>query len=165
MLLASASIPGAFPPVYIEVDANGQRYDEMHVDGGASSQVFLYPAALDWRELSAQLGIKGEGRVYVIRNAELAPDWQAVKPKLAPISGRTISSLIRTQGTGDLYRIYLGTQRDGLDYNLASIPGDFDEKPTEPFDPEYMQKLFDLGYRLAKAGYPWGKAPPGLEPP
>lgn len=165
ILLASASIPAAFPPVYIEVETNGQRYDEMHVDGGASAQVFLYPAALDWRELSKQLGLNRKGRVYVIRNAALAPEWQAVTPKLAPISGRTISSLIRTQGTGDLYRIYLGAQRDGLDYNLASIPADFNEKPQEPFDSAYMRKLFDLGYRLAREGYPWEKAPPGFEPP
>jgi predicted patatin/cPLA2 family phospholipase len=165
VLLASASIPGAFPPVYIEVEANGQRYDEMHVDGGASAQVFLYPASLDWREVSDQLGLQGEGRIYVIRNAELEPEWNAVKPRFAPIVGRTISSLIRTQGTGDLYRIYLGARRDGLDYNLASIPADFDMEPKEPFDPAYMQALFDLGYRLAKEGYPWEKAPPGFEPP
>ncbi len=47
IILASASIPAAFPPVTIEVEANGQFYDELHVDGGTSSQVFLYPAAID----------------------------------------------------------------------------------------------------------------------
>lgn len=145
VLLASASISGAFPPVYIEVEANGQRYDEMHVDGGASAQVFLYPASLDWREASDQMGLQGEGRVYAIRNAELEPEWNAVKPKFAPIISRTISSLIRTQGTGDLYRIYPGARCDGLDYNLASIPADFDRELKEPFDPAYMQALFDLG--------------------
>jgi len=33
------------------------------------------------------------------------------------------------------------------------------------FDPEYMRKLFALGYRMAKSGYPWAKAPPGFESP
>jgi hypothetical protein len=80
-----------------------------------------------------------------------------------PIASRSINSLIRTQGIGDMYRIYLGAQRDGLDYNLAFIPRDFEEKSKEPFDPEYMRKLFDLGYRLAKDGYPWEKVPPGFE--
>ena len=82
-----------------------------------------------------------------------------------PILGNTISTLIRTQGIGDLYRIYLGAQRDGMDYNLAFIPSDFEEKPKESFDPEYMSKLFDFGYRMAMDGYPWTKAPPGFEPP
>ena len=44
VLLASASIPGVFPPVFIEVKAGGKSYKEIHVDGGTSSQVFLYPA-------------------------------------------------------------------------------------------------------------------------
>jgi len=32
VMLASASIPGAFPPVYFDVELNGRKYDEMHVD-------------------------------------------------------------------------------------------------------------------------------------
>jgi hypothetical protein len=79
-----------------------------------------------------------------------------------PILGNTISTLTRTQGIGDLYRIYLGAQRNGMDYNLSFIPSDFEEKPKEAFDPEYMSKLFDLGYRMAKNGYPWEKAPRDL---
>jgi predicted acylesterase/phospholipase RssA len=165
ILLASASIPAAFPPVYVEVEADGRRYDEMHVDGGATSQVFLYPAALDWRKLTQEFGVEGEQRVYVVRNSRLSPEWETVEPKLGPIAGRTIDSLIRTQGIGDLYRIYLGAQRDGLLYNLAYIPADFDEGPEETFDTEHMQKLFDVGYRLAKEGYPWEKTPPGMSPP
>jgi len=165
ILLASASIPGAFTPVYIEVEANGRRYDEIHVDGGTSSQVFLYPASLDMRWGMRQIGFKGKSRIYVIRNSRIEPDWETVKPKIVPILGNTVDTLIRTQGIGDLYRIYLGAQRDGIDYNLAFIPSDFEEKPKETFDPVYMGKLFDLGYQMAQNGYPWEKAPPGFEPP
>jgi len=62
VLLASASIPGVFPPVFIEVEAGGKSYDEIHVDGGASSQVFLYPASLDVRQVGKDLGIDPAGR-------------------------------------------------------------------------------------------------------
>ena len=82
-----------------------------------------------------------------------------MKPKILPIADRAIPSLIRTQGIGDMYRLYLGAQSDGLNYHLAYIPDDFNEKSKEMFDPEYMRKLFDLGYRMAKSGYPWHKAP------
>ena len=163
ILLASASIPAAFPPVYIEVEADGRRYDEMHVDGGTTTQVFLFPADLDWSEVADKLKVEGKSRVYVIRNSFVQPQWEAVEPRLVPIAMRSISSLIRTQGAGDIYRIYIEAQRDGIDYNLAHIPTDFQEKPKENFDPEYMQKLFDLGYGLAKDGYPWEKEPPGIE--
>ncbi len=165
IMLASASIPGAFKPVYIEVEADGHRYDEIHVDGGTSSQVFLYPASLDMRWAARQVGLKVKSRIYVLRNSRIDPDWETVKPKIVPILGDTVITLIRTQGIGDLYRIFLGAQRDGMDYNLAFIPSDFDEKPKEEFDPEYMGKLFNLGYQMAKNGYPWEKAPPGFESP
>ena len=165
IIVASASVPGAFTPVYIEVEADGHRYDEIHVDGGTSSQVFLYPASLDMRWLERQIGLKGKTRIYVIRNSRMEPVWKTVKPRIIPILHNTINTLILTQGIGDLYRIFLSAQRDGIDYNVAFIPSDFDEKPKEVFDPEYMSKLFDLGYRMAKNGYPWEKAPPGFVPP
>ena len=165
VMLASASIPGAFPPVIIEVEADGQRYDEMHVDGGASSQVFLYPAELDWRSVTDTLEMTGEQYVYVIRNGRLSPRWEATEAKLGPIVGRTISTLITTQGVGDLYRIFIGARRDGLEFRLASIPDDFNEESKEAFDPEYMKKLYDLGFQMAKAGYPWDTTPPGMAQP
>lgn len=59
----------------------------------------------------------------------------------------------------------MGARRDGMEYNLAFIPSDFEEQAKEAFDPEYMSKLFDLGYEMAKNGYPWKKAPPGFERP
>jgi len=165
ILVASAAIPGAFSPVYIEVEANGHRYDEIHVDGGTSSQVFLYPASLDLDWVKRKIGLKGISRIYIIRNSHIEPDWETVKPRIVPIMGNTVDTLIRTQGIGDLYRIYLGAQRDGMDYSLAFIPSDFEEESKEAFDPEYMSKLFELGYQMAINGYPWEKAPPGFDPP
>jgi len=162
ILLASASIPVTFPPVMIEVEAGGQRYDEMHVDGGATTQVFLYPLGIDWRRVERKLAVKGTPQVYLIRNSMLKPRWKTTERKLRPIAGRTVSSLIRTQGIGDMYRIFLGVKRDGLVYRLAYIPGDFAVESKEPFDTEYMNKLYELGFNMAKQGYPWEKTPPGL---
>ena len=166
LLRASAAIPVAFPPVFISVEAEGKRYDEMHVDGGTGSQVFVYPAAADWRLVTEKLKVHGKPQVYVIRNSFLDPDYQGMKRNVLPIASRTIDSLIRTQGVGDLYQIYALCRRDGNDFNLAYIPSDFTEEPTEGFDPVYMKKLFARGYQMALQGYPWDKAPPGfiLEP-
>ncbi len=163
IILASAAIPAIFPPVVFEVTAGGNRYDEMHVDGGAASQVFLYPADLDWKYLLEKFEVKETPKAYVVRNSPLNPDWETVHPKILSIADESISSLIRTQGIGDIYRIYLDCQRDGIDFNLAYIPDDFDLKPKEDFDPVYMGRLFELGYEMAKNGYPWVKAPPGFE--
>ena len=80
------------------------------------------------------------------------------------ISARAISSLINTQGVGDLYRIYTTTQRDGVDFNLAYIPKSFSAPHPEEFDTEYMRKLFAFAYDRAAKGYVWDKTPPGLGP-
>ncbi|MGZ8213818.1 MAG: patatin-like phospholipase family protein [Methylosarcina sp.] len=162
IMLASAAIPGAFPPVMIDVEADRKRYQEMHVDGGAAAQVFLYPPALKVAELSKQRGIVRERRLYLIRNARLDPDWAEVERRTLSIAGRAIDALIQSQGVGDLYKIYAETQRDGIDFNLAYIPKSFDALHKEDFDTDYMRKLFQTGYDLAVKGYLWEKTPPGL---
>ncbi|MGZ5055455.1 MAG: patatin-like phospholipase family protein [Methylobacter sp.] len=162
IMLASAAIPGAFPPEMIDVEANGQRYQEMHVDGGATAQVFLYPPALKVAQISKQHGVVRERRLYIIRNARLDPEWAEVERRTLSIANRAITSLIQNQGIGDLYKIYAETQRDGIDFNLAYIPRSFDFPHKEDFDTDYMRKLFQTGYDLTVRGYPWEKTPPGL---
>lgn len=161
ILRASASIPVAFPPVVIDVEVDGKTYDEMHVDGGTGSQVFVYPASVDWKEITRKLKVIGTPEIYVIRNSFLEPDYRGVKRRIFPIATRSIDSLIRTQGIGDLYQIYSLCKRDGNGFNLAYIPSSFDKEPLEPFDPVYMGELYELGYEMAMKGYPWEKSPPG----
>ena len=163
VLLASASIPVAFSPVLIEVESGGVKYDELHVDGGATAQVFLYPVGIDYDEVLERLAVPGRPKVYIIRNSRLDPMYEQVRNKLFPIAGRSLDSLVRTQGIGDLYRIYLQTCRDGLDFNLAYIPSDFTEQPEDEFDSEYMRDLFNTAFEQAKAGYDWEQMPPELE--
>ena len=163
ILVASAAIPGAFPPVMIDVEAQGTRYQEMHVDGGAMAQVILYPASLNLRKESDTRGIARERRLYIIRNARLDPEWASVERQTLSIVGRAIQSLIHTQGIGDLYQIYLIAERDGVDYNLAYIPQTFDAVHEEEFDTKYMRALFDTAYKMSRNGYRWHETPPGYQ--
>ncbi len=96
IMLASAAIPGAFPPTMIDVEVDGKPYQEMHVDGGAMAQVFLYPPRLFdlVRPQGAKVPLRARS-VHVIRNARLDPDWAAVERSTLTIVGRAISSLHR----------------------------------------------------------------------
>ena len=161
ILLASASIPAAFPPVMIDVTVDGTTYQEMHVDGGTMAQVFFYPPSADLSQLRE---VERQRELYVIRNARLDPDWASVERRTMTIATRAIASLTRTQGIGDLYRIYTTTQRDGIDFNLAFIPPTFDTPHEEEFDTAYMQQLYRVGFDQARAGYDWAKYPPGFAP-
>jgi hypothetical protein len=162
VLLASAAIPAVFPPGFVKVAADGAFYDEMHVDGGATREVFLVPTQFMAKSADDRLGINPIRRAYIIRNGRVAPEYKAVKAKTLSIAGRAVSSLIKSQGVGDLYELYLFTKKNSIDYNLAYIPGDFLDTSTQAFDPVYMTKLYDLGFRLAQAGYPWKKLPPRM---
>ena len=161
IMIASAAIPGAFPPVMLDVEAGGKQYQEMHVDGGTTAQVFVYPPALRIAENSAAIGLERERRMYIIRNARLDPEWAHVERRVMTIAGRSISSLIQMQGRGDLFRIHSLGLRDGVDFNLAYIPETFNAPHPEDFDTNYMRALFQLGYDMSVKGYPWAKAPPG----
>jgi hypothetical protein len=165
VMIASASIPGGLPPTMIDVEAGGKRYQEMHVDGGTMAQVFVYPVSLRVSDIAAAAGFTRERRLYVIRNARLDPDWANVERSTMSIAGRSIASLIHTQGIGDLYRIYTTAHRDGVDFNLTFIPSSFNFPHKEEFDNEYMRKLYETGYALGLKGVPWAKTPPGFTGP
>ena len=165
VMIASASIPGGLPPTMIEVEADGKRYQEMHVDGGTMAQVFVYPASVQIREEAAAVGVTRERRLYVMRNARLDPDWASVERSTMSIAGRSIASLIHSQGIGDTYRIYAIAERDGVDFNLTFIPSSFNFPHKEEFDNEYMRKLYEVGYGQAAKGIPWAKTPPGYTGP
>jgi len=160
ILLASASIPGAFPPVMIDVNIGGTHYQEMHVDGGTTAQLFLYPPSISLANAPQRKRV-----AYIIRNARLDADWASTERRTMTIAMRAIDSLTRTQGIGDLYRVYATTNRDGVDYNLTYIPPTFDVPHKEMFDTAYMRALYNVGFAAAKSGYQWKKYPPGFDKP
>ena len=163
ILLASASIPILLPPVYIPVEVGNEIYEEMHVDGGVATQVFLYGDILNLDDVARSVGLPsvGAGRIYIIQNLQSLPLFEPVKSNLVAISKKTVTGLLTNQGNGDLYRIYAIAQREGIKFKLVFIPSDFELQDPVNFDPVSMEKLFDLGYRMALSGDPWQNHPPG----
>jgi predicted acylesterase/phospholipase RssA len=160
IMLASAAIPGAFPPVMFDVEAKGKAYQEMHVDGGATTQVFVYWAGVNLKRLAEEHVATRERKIYALVNARLDPEWGEVERRTLPITFQAVDTLIQYQTMGDLYRIYTITRRDGTDFNLAYIPDDFQAVHTADFEPTYMRRLYDYGFEKAAAGYKWMKEPP-----
>jgi hypothetical protein len=161
ILLASASVPGFFPPVMFDVMVDGVAHQEMHVDGGASMQTFLYPAALQVRKIPNGGGAQAR-TAYVIRNGRLTQGWDEVARSTPAIATRAVATLTTNSGVGDLYRIYALAKRDGVRLQLAYIGDDFEQPHAAEFDRQYMVKLFEYGRAKARAGYPWRGAPPGF---
>ncbi|MFA4983711.1 MAG: patatin-like phospholipase family protein [Candidatus Omnitrophota bacterium] len=166
IILASASVPVAFPPVFLYVEANGKMYDEMHVDGGISKQVFfLYDVLQGFEKALKERGIdasRNKYAIYIIRNGYVEPLYKGVQDKLVAIAERTVDTMTNAQGIGDLYQIYVFTKDGKGDFNLAYIPASHVSKAKELFDPVEMRELFELGFKEGLEGYHWKKNPPGL---
>jgi predicted acylesterase/phospholipase RssA len=158
VILASTAIPAILPPVYIPVTVDGEELNEMHVDGGVSTQVYVFPMRLRLDQLDAQQDFLQNRSLYVIRNAKLSPDPAIVNPRTLAIAGRSLSMLINSQGQGDLFRIYTTAKRDNIGFHLAFIPNSFDIKANELFDPVQMKALFELGYDHSRSSYNWTRS-------
>ncbi|UPY35744.1 patatin-like phospholipase family protein [Sediminicoccus sp. KRV36] len=159
ILLASASIPGAFPPVLVEVQHEGRVFQEMHVDGGAAMQVFLYPPSLNLGDAARGRGITRQRTAYVIRNGRVDVEAGSTTRGIFSITRRAANTLLHFGGIGDISRIYLTTQRDGVAFRVAYIGREFQHPRNEPFDPAFMQALFDYGFERGRLGDAWQTQP------
>lgn len=155
ILLASASIPGAFPPVLIDVEYEGGRYQEMHVDGGAAVQMFLYPTLLEERRTGRGAPPARERTAWIIRNGRLDVEWATTNRSILSIAGRAAATLLHYSAANDIVRIYLTTQRDGMNFRLAYVGPDFTGSRSEPFDNAFMRELFEYGRRQGLSGDRW----------
>ena len=160
VLLASASVPGIFPPVHVKVRVGDKVFEEMHVDGGPTRQVFLAPARFSLKTFDRLYPKPPHRTIYVIRNGKIGPEYEAVQPNVLAISARSLFTLTKHQGMGDLNQIFAMAERDGAAFRLTSIPQSFNVKSTKAFDPAYMRPLFALGQRLGQSGDAWAKTPP-----
>ena len=163
VMLASASVPVAFPPVLLEVEANGRRYDEMHVDGAVAANVFYNGGFFSSSAVRERAG-RGGGRedVFVIHNGQLGALPQATRRTLASIALRTLDSAAKAATVGDLFRIHTLTAREGAGFRWITIPDGVEIRGDEVFDPARMQELYEVGRQRALEGPQWFTGPPGI---
>lgn len=148
ILLASTSIPGVFPPVLIDVEANGHRFQEMHADGGLGGQFFIGPDAYLSSTSTERLPATD---LYIVINTQLTPTTAPTERTTLTVLGRSISAAVKTATRIAIDRSYATTKRSGIDFHLAVIEG-FDHPSRGPFDPDYMRALFQYGYEHGKSG-------------
>jgi hypothetical protein len=164
VVLASASIPGALPPQYIDVKADGKNYDEMHVDGGVVSQMLMSTLPIDLVALRQQMATQPQPpRIYVLRNGVIRPEYRATPPKLFPIVGRSIATLVKSQGAAELKLMYHEARASGIEFYLSHIPDEYARQVNEEFDMAEMRKMFEIGKARGRDGTAWRRSPPRYE--
>jgi hypothetical protein len=164
VVLASSSIPAAFPPVFIEVEVDGKRYDEMHTDGGTVTQVFFFAGTVNLGAVARAAGraqrAGHRGTLYVIRNGKLGAEPETIRRRLPEITGRAVSTMVKSAAFQGLHLIHTSTNASNLGFRYVAIPNDFESQADEPFDPREMKRLFELGHELGLAGSAWRDTPP-----
>jgi predicted acylesterase/phospholipase RssA len=163
VLLASGSIPGAFQPVLIDVEANGKHFQEMHVDGGVGGQLFVAPPAL--MESTSGYRIPAT-QLYIVVNSGLGREFEVVDPSTPAILAQTVGIAVKADLRLMLDRTYVAAKNSGVGFNAATIPADFYAPSRGPFDPDYMKALFQAGFNQGNSANPFaGKPPPYQSPP
>jgi predicted acylesterase/phospholipase RssA len=166
VLLASASIPGFFPPVPITVEVDGKPSEELHVDGGVTASVFFRPPHVP-RERLRRLGDRPlEGsNVYIVVAGKLYADPGCVERRLIAIAADSISALLYSKTRGDLFQLYALALATGMNYRVTAVPPDLDApRDATSFEPAVMGWLYEVGREQAKAGNGWRASPPGTQP-
>lgn len=159
VLLASASIPGVFPPVMFDVQAGQDRFQEMHVDGGAVSQLFLFPERVAATQRSRQRGY-APTRIWVIRNGRLRAQRETTERRTFSVLASAVATMTQSSGSYDVTRIWLRARAAGIPFNVSFVSEDFTLPYERPFDASYMRALFDYGQARMRSGNAWLTAPP-----
>jgi len=166
VLLASASVPGLFPPVEIDIDVEGQRHAELHVDGGVAASLFLQPAMLGMSANDPdEAKVRDDLNVYVIVAGQLRMPRRKVQRKLSAVIEESVGGVLQAQMDGDLLKTYLLSRWAGANFSLTAVPRDMVEEASPlMFEPRTMQRLFDIGYQHAATKAGWQNAPLALSP-
>jgi predicted acylesterase/phospholipase RssA len=148
VLLAASAIPGVFPPVYIDAEANGRKFQEMHVDGGVFGPFYVGPVS--WLiEAGEQLPVT---QFNVIIHSKLVPEFDVTGTEKIFILGRTISAAVKAGAQAELALLSAAAKRDGIELKVAYIDSGFNVPAQTAFDPKQMKAMFDLGVEQAKNG-------------
>jgi len=159
VLVASASVPGVYSPVLINVEGEGRRFEEMHVDGGVRANLLVVPESL----LLSSVPPPASGvqpRVYILMNNKLEQDFEIVEGKALTIVSRSFTTAVKANTQNTLIATYDFARRNKWDFNLASIDADYPTTTSMGFDRSYMQQLYQYGYQQGLSGSPWRKTLP-----
>jgi hypothetical protein len=60
--------------------------------------------------------------------------------------------LLKVSGVNDLYRLYLSTTDDDVEFHYVCLPAGYVRTTEKQFNKEEMNRQFELGYRLGLEG-------------
>ncbi|MXO49272.1 alpha/beta hydrolase [Erythrobacter vulgaris] len=150
VLLASASVPGLFAPVMIEVADGQTKFAEMHVDGAVTAGFLAVPETM---AISSEVrpGF-GQDRIFIILNSRLRPRYETVDPSTFSIIGRALDTVLSAYDRASLANAQHFAANNNVDLAISYIGRDFDVETEELFSQPYMNALFQHGVERGRTG-------------
>jgi hypothetical protein len=161
VLVASASLPGIFPPRLISVESEGRTFQEMHMDGGTILPLFVVPEPLILRDARRS---DAAVEVYALVNTTLQPSERATPMGAAPILIRSFELMLRSSYRGALRAVAAFCEINGFELRAAAVPETFHGDNMLRFDRRHMRTLFEEGLALAERGDLWLRVDGGGAP-
>jgi len=159
VLTASASIPAVFPPQFVDVQAEGRAFQEMHVDGSVVTPVFTLPQSFLLRDGRFKAGAKSD--IYVIINGRLEPEFDLAQNNTLSIVERSSTTASRARSRATMATTYAFTRANGIGFNLTYIDESApNTTAAKGFDTGYMRSLYESGYEAGRTGTFWRRNVP-----
>ena len=152
VMAASASIPLVFPPIMIEAEGQGRKFQEMHVDGGVTAPVLTLPEALLFQ---GRLPGNAKMDIYILVNKKIERNFELVANGTIDVASRSLSSITQSQTRSIIFSTYDFAKRNRLGFHLSYIERDYPAPASEGFDTAYMRALYQYGYEKAASGQAW----------
>ena len=156
VLVASASVPGMFPPVIIRVAEDGRNDDQAHVDGAATVPFFVPPALL---QTAGKVRGTGRTAVFVIVDGSLSGGAQTTRLTARAILSRSIRVGLDHLLMTTLQLTAATAQLEGADLEYSSLPADYPLPDAFDFSARTRGPLFHYAYQCAESGRLWTALP------
>lgn len=153
VMAASASIPLVFPPIMIDAEGQGRKFQEMHVDGGVTAPVLTLPDALLFQ--GSRLPGSARMDIYILVNKKIERNFELVSNSTIDVASRSLSAITQSQTRSIIFSTYDFAKRNRLGFHLSYIARDYPAPPSEGFDTGYMRALYQYGYEKAASGQAW----------
>jgi predicted acylesterase/phospholipase RssA len=156
VLVASASVPGMFPPVIIRVEENGLAQIQAHVDGAATLPFFVPPAFLQTTP-----GMLGAPRtaVFVIVDGALGDAGRTTRLTARAILSRSIRVGLNHLMLTRMELTAANARLDGADLRYSSLPARYPLPDSFDFSAKTRRPLVRYAYECARAGRLWTAFP------
>lgn len=158
VMAASASIPLVFPPIMIDAEGAGRKFQEMHVDGGVTAPVLTLPEALLFQ--GGRLPGTAKLDIYILVNKKIERNFELVSNGTIDVASRSLSAITQSQTRSIIFSTYDFARRNRLGFHLSYIARDYPAPPSEGFDTAYMRALYQYGYDKAASGQAWTSTVP-----